>query len=376
MEADLNKTRLIFMRIIFAIAVLVMCSLLSACSSGFSMSSASANDGVAATIEGEDITEQDVSDYIASFRDGMGYSNDSAWAQYLADNNETASDIRHTTIVQLASDIIIQKEADRLGLSVTDEEIDQKVQEFRSNLMAEDDDTWNSTLEQYKTSESGLRERYRKEILKEKAFEKDVPRTDPTDQDIQSYIEENLAGTTTKRFEVFYNPNYSIMQNQLVKIQKAGSKKAALANARKYAIGVNEAAKAKSNKKIVYEEFGWDIDPETTTAMKQELSDLKKGNVSKVLVSDASVNAYEIIHVLDVYTFPEKNPDISKLPSSLKKTLSALTRERVWTISCNSWLAKQINDNLTENDMPQGLAYDIEPASSDESTNTASEAQN
>lgn len=358
-----------FAAVFAAVLFLVTCLAMGGCSSS------SSNDGVAATIEGEDITEQAVSDYIASFRDGMGYSDDSAWAKYLGDNNETAKDMRHTTIVQLASDIVIQKEADKLGLRATDDEIDQKVSEFRSSLMAEDDDTWNSTLEKYKTTESDLRERYRKEILKEKVFEKDVPKTDPTDQDIKSYIEENLAGVTTKRFEIFYNPDYTIMQKQLVKINKAKSKDAALAAARKSSISVKQAAKAKSGKKIVYEEFGWDVDPETTTAMKQELADLKKGGTTKVLVSDSDVNAYEIIHVLDSYTFPKKDPDVSELPASLKKMLSSLTQDRVWDISCNSWLAKQINDNLQENDMPQGLAYDVEPATSDESAGTASSSE-
>jgi foldase protein PrsA len=330
--------------IAFLLSTALAVFVLAGCSSG------QASDTVAATVAGENIMESEVTAYIDSFRNTLGYSDDSAWAEYLGNQGMTPSQLRSATIYELAGDVVLKKKAEELGLSVSEDEVDTQINALRQALYATDDETWNSTLQKYGTNESDLRERYRLGLLEDKVYEQVVGEITPTDQDISSYIQENLLGTTTKQFSVFYGLGYTTLQSVLKGINDASS----------IPEGVEQAKQSVDNTNIFYEDFGWDLDPETTTYMQEELDELEVGQLTSNLVSDSEVGAYEIIYVTDSYTFPDTTaPDVNALPDGLKKTLSTLAANRVYTLSCSSWLSEQLNNGLTENEMPSGLSYDV-----------------
>ena len=325
--------------------------------------SASESGSVAASILGQDISEQSITDYIENFRDVLGYSDDSSWASYLESNSLTPAKMREATIFEFASDIVIAQEAEKQGITVSESEVDDEIAEFRETMLATDDETWESTLEQYKTTEEELRERYKNGLLQDKVYEAVVPETEPTETDMSSYIQENLVGTTSKKFVAVYSPDYTTLQALLEEMNKEKTVAAGM-----------ELAKSKADgSTIIYEEYGWDIDSETTSAMKTELESLKVGQRSENLVSDGDVGAYEILYVTDSYTFSE-DTKVSELDSSMQDVLKQLTKKRVWNLSCSSWLNEQVNNNIQMNDMPSGLPYDVEVTES--SQESSSENQN
>ena len=330
---------------VLSAALVLSCAVITACDK-------SAKDGVAATIMGQEITEQQVTDYIDSFRSVMSYTVQDAWKNYLEQNENTPEALRQTTIVELAGDIVIEQVSEERGIELDQDAVDKKIDALKETMAATDDESWKATLEKYQMTEDELRGRTGKEVLANQVYEAVVDKTDPTDQDIASYIHENMLGSTTKHFEVLYSANYPKLQAALDTIKKAPTTAAGFAAAKKKADGET----------IVYEDYGWDVDPETTTTMQTELAKLKAGEVSVDVASDSDVNAYEVIYVADNYTFPSKADDIdvSMLPSTLKKMLSKRTQSRVWDISCSSWLSNQISANLSINGMPSGLSYDVD----------------
>ncbi len=318
------------------------------------------NNQVAATVQGQEISEESVAEYIQNFRNGIQCDDDSAWKSYLEERNMTPEEFRSMTIQELASPIIVQNKADELGITVSDEEVSAKVDSVRSMLLADDDDdTWNSTLEHYGTTQEGMEDTYRKAILRSKVLEEVVGDVTPTDNDIKNYTEDKLLGQSTKKIWVLYSADYTSLQKTLRTVQNAEDRTATMSS----------LIKKPSSKSIDGVKLGWDINAELTDGMKEAIAELKKGDVVDALYSDGSL--YYLFYVEDSYKFPSKASKLGTLKGSLKSAVSELAAQELETSAGNLWLKQQIAEQTQVNDMPSGLSYDVEV---DLSANTSGDA--
>lgn len=307
------------------------------------------NSQIAATVQGQNITEESVTEYIQNFRNGIQCEDDSAWKSYLEERNMTPEEFRSMTIQELASPIIVQNKADELGVTVSDDEVSEKVNSVRSMLLADDDDdTWNSTLEHYGTTQEGMEDTYRKAILRSKVLEEVVGDVTPTDKDIKNYTEDKLLGQSTKNIWVLYSADYTSLQKTLRTVQNAADRKATMSS----------MIKKPSSKSIDGLKLGWDINAELTDGMKEAIAELKKNDVVDALYSDGSL--YYLFYVADSYTFPSKASKLGTLKGSLKSAVSELAAQELETSAGNLWLKQQIAEQTQVNDMPSGLSYDVE----------------
>lgn len=138
--------------------------------------------GTAAKINNSYLTEQDVDDYINQYRQTAGLSNDSTWAQMLIQQSSTPNSFRTSIINTLVRSKIVADEAERLGVSATDEQIDAEIEEIKTNMGITDDDTWQQTLTQYGTTEEKLREQERETVNQDNLYEAAVPKPDGYDE--------------------------------------------------------------------------------------------------------------------------------------------------------------------------------------------------
>ncbi len=138
--------------------------------------------GTAAKINNSYLTEQEVDDYINQYRQSSGLSNDSTWAQMLIQQSATPSSFRTSIINTLTRSKIVADEAERLGVSATDEQIDAAIQELKDNMSITDDETWQQTLSQYGTTEDRLREQERESVNQDNLYEAAVPKPDGYDE--------------------------------------------------------------------------------------------------------------------------------------------------------------------------------------------------
>lgn len=321
------------------------------------------NSQVAASVQGQEISEESVTEYIQNFRNGIQCDDDSAWKSYLEERNMTPEEFRSMTIQELASPIIVQNKADELGITVSDEEVSAKVDSVRSMLLADDDDdTWNSTLEHYGTTQEDMEDTYRKAILRSKVLEEVVGDVTPTDNDIKNYTEDKLLGQSTKNIWVLYSADYTSLQKTLRTVQNAKDRTATMSS----------LIKKPSSKSIDGVKLGWDINAELTDGMKEAIAELKKGDVVDALYSDGSL--YYLFYVEDSYKFPSKASKLGALKGSLKSAVSELAAQELESSAGNLWLKQQIAEQTQVNDMPSGLSYDVEvdlSGNADESDSSA-----
>lgn len=145
--------------------------------------------GAAAKVNGESIPEKQITSYIQSYRSYAGYSDNSTWASFLKTYGYTASDLREQIINYYAQEDIVNQEAKKQGVSVTDSEISDEISTLRSQYGLTDDSEWQSAL----TSMGYTEQSYSSEIvkpglLKQKLLDAAVPTPQLTDAELQAYV--------------------------------------------------------------------------------------------------------------------------------------------------------------------------------------------
>ena len=337
------------------LSIIISCMLVCA----FCLPACSSSDNrVAASLLGEDITEQEVTDYIQTFRETSEYTEESDWESYLEEKGLTAEQFRTNTIYELAAKVVIKHVAKENDIEIDDDAVQERINNMRTSFLAEDDETWKETLEKYNTDEKSLRERFEVQNLQQQVYNKLIDRVTPTDKDIKNYIKSNLLGSTTKKVFHIYASDYTTMQKMLREIQKSST----------VAEGIKSAKKQADGKKIIAEDLSWDFVGNLTQDMSEKIEDLGKGEIADSLLSDSS--AYHILYVEDVYTFPKKKVNVNQLPKSIKKAASEAAEPDLWDTKCANWLRAQIESSIEINYMPDGLPYATDTSSSSEESST------
>ena len=137
----------------------------------------------AATVNGEALPEQTVTDYIAQFRQSNSLTDDTAWAQWMVDNSYDASSIRDTAIDYYVRQMVIQQDAKSKGVEVTDQEVDDQVAEIRSYYQL-DDEGWKDQLESVGYTEDTYRDYVKNSILSEKLEDAVITDVEVTDDEV------------------------------------------------------------------------------------------------------------------------------------------------------------------------------------------------
>ena len=124
-----SKTVKIVLVVIGVLAMLLSVSAM-ACSGLMSQTESASSGykltgGVAATINGTNLTEDTVTKQIMSMRTSYGYTKDKDWAQYLVDNDLTPKKYRKQLIDSYTQQILLQQAQKENGVTVSDEEVEK-----------------------------------------------------------------------------------------------------------------------------------------------------------------------------------------------------------------------------------------------------------
>ena len=135
-----------FMKAFCAFGVAVACMGVAAgCSSTENNSGTSGNSGaVAATVNGTEIYEDQITNTIQSNREQMGLSDESAWGQWLAQNKATPESIRSEIIDGFVTQEVVRQGAAAQNISVSGETVQSYVEQMKSNY--NDDAAWQAAL--------------------------------------------------------------------------------------------------------------------------------------------------------------------------------------------------------------------------------------
>ena len=365
-----------FTRAAVAFGAIVACLFaLAACGNNSTESSSS----VAATVDGEEIAEQKVTDQIQKIREQSGLSEEEEWGKFLGQNSMTPSSVREQIIDTLVNNILVVKGAKDLGITVEDSEVDEYVNQMKSNYG--DDAAWKSALEQAGFTEESYREEISKSLYEQKAnehFEKDGELTDEdyvkAAQDYASYYD-GAKRSSHILFKVD-DPN-----DEAAMAEARTQAEAVLAQINDGSLDFAEAAKQYSGDTGSAEkggDVGWDVMSSFVTEYTDALDQLELNQVSGLVKSDYGIH---IIKVTEVYKAPEDTSTITsldQLPAEFQESIKSMAASMGANKKYQEWV-----DGLKEKatidikDMPSDVPYNVDMSkyeTSSSSSETASEA--
>lgn len=357
-----SKTVKIVLVVIGVLAMLLSVSAM-ACSGLMSQTESASSGykltgGVAATINGTNLTEDTVTKQIMSMRTSYGYTKDKDWAQYLVNNDLTPKKYRKQLIDSYTQQILLQQAQKENGVTVSDKEVEKAWKDaYKSAGGAK---TFKKTLKTYGYTEDTYKSSLKESLAQQKLKEAVAPTSKPKDSEIVDYINENLSKYNDARRS----------SNILIKVDSDASdedKAAAKAKAQECLDKINsgelsfeDAVKQYSDdtgSKEKKGDVGWDKLTTFVDSYQAALEGLNKGDVSDVV---ESTYGYHIIKCTDYFHVDSQVDDIKQVPKDIKKYVSNVVKTQAESTAYSEWLEQYKKDaDITVNPMPKDVPYNV-----------------
>ena len=332
------KTNLI--KVVVAAGLTVACVLgLSACGSN----------GVAATVNGKEIKEEKITNYIESIRSQSGLEDEDTWAQWLVDNDLTPSGVREEMIDSFADELLIASAAEERGATVDDSTVDYYVESMKSNYST--DEAWQSALESAGFTEDEYRETIKTSLLQNALLE--------TFAD-EVTVDEDTALSYAKMYTTYYD-GAKRSSHILFAADDEATAQQVLDQINAGTLSFEDAAKQYSTDTGSAEnggDVGWDALNSFVTEYTTALDELSKGEVSGLVTSSYGIH---IIKCTDVFEAPDEVTSMSDLPEAFQESFNSMAKSSAQQSAYSTWFSEfKENANIVINDMPSGLPYDVD----------------
>lgn len=343
-----------------AVSLSALCVVgITACS-GNSTSGSKGVGGVAATVNGAEIQEEEVTASVESIRSQMSLTDKDAWGQWMAKNNYTPEKIREQMIDELAFKQLIIQGADEKGIAVSDDEVQSCVDDTKQKYPSED--KWQDALKAVNMTEDDYRAEIRVELLAQALLK--TFGSDPSDEDVLSYAQTYISsfeGAKRSSHILFDADDTETAQSVLDQIN-AGT------------LDFAEAAKTYSKDVSAQNggDVGWDKLNSFVSEYTAGLADLSKGQVSGLVTSSFGIH---IIKCTDEFHAPDELTSLDQLPSEFVEQFRNSLKSSNQSKAYQQWLSDaKDNADIEIKDMPSGLPYDLDMSKyqSDDSSDSSS----
>lgn len=359
------------MKTVCAVSLTAACAWgLAACSSGTDASAGTG--GVAGTVNGVDISEDTITNYIQGVRDQLGASDEEAWGTWLAENDYTPASVRDEVVNSFAQRELVKEAIEEKGITVESSEIDQSIQSVKDNF--DSDEKWQAALEQAGMTEESYRSEIEQKLKENKLYASFASEEDPSESDMLQYAQMYASaydGAKRSSHILFDSSDEATAQEVLDKINSGE-------------LDFVDAVKEYSTDTVSAEQdgdVGWNNPSKLISDYKAAVEPLEKDQVSGLVTTQFGIH---IIKCTEVYEAPKATADdgtekveitsIDQIPSEWVDTIKTSLQTQKQQDSYNQWL-EEITEaaDIKVNDMPQGLPYDVdmakyEAAATDEGT--------
>ena len=147
--------------------------------------------GVAATVNGVNIKEDTVTNQIMSLRTGS-YDKDADWAAYLASQGLTPESYRENVIDGIARQYLLVEAEKEYGITVSQEDLDKAWNDAVKNYGG-DEKAFVEMIEQVGFTKDTYLENIKSSLAQQKLKDKVAPAEKPSDEEIITYLNENLS---------------------------------------------------------------------------------------------------------------------------------------------------------------------------------------
>ena len=301
----------------------------------------SSTNGVAATVNGKTIAEQDVTNKIEQYRKEAGFDTDDKWAQQLANINQTPETFRETMIRDMAEDIIYEQQCEKNGITVTEEEVDHKVEEAKAYYENYEDYTFEDMLQDSLLTEDGYRDYVRDSLYREKMIDyyKSITIDDAT---LLEYINSNIQLIDgAKEFSVIVTDSK----------EKANAARDELARG-------TDFAKVQSSYSLTTAYDGWNMMPTISDDAVKAANALDKGAVSDIIEVSGT---FYIIKCTDILSVPANGvKSVSEIPEKyLEGYKDDILQSSAFKVYSEAMDAAIASADIKINAMPKNLPYDV-----------------
>lgn len=314
--------------------------------------------GVAATVNGTNLTEDTVTKQIMSMRTSYGYTKDKDWAQYLVDSDLTPKKYRKQLIDSYTQQILIQQAEKEYNVSVSDDDVEKAWKDACKS--AGGTKTFKETLKTYGYTEDTYKDSLKENLAQQKLKEAVAPTKDPSNKEILAYLNENLTTYNDARKS----------SNILIKVDSDASdedKAAAKQKAQECLDKINSGELSFEDAVKEYSEdtgskdkkgnVGWDKLTTFVDSYQSALEQLNEGDVSEVV---ESTYGYHVIKCTGYFHVDGEATNIKQVPKAIKNYVSNIVKTQNESTAYSDWLEKYTKDaDITVNPMPKDVPYNV-----------------
>lgn len=337
-------------------AALIAALALVGCNSNVTAASSSSVEGltggVAATVNGNEIMEDEVTTLIQSWRSANGLSDQDTWGNYLVSINDDPVMFREEIIDLFISQKLVAQACEERGIEVTDEELDESVANMRANY--ESDEAWEEALAQAGTTEEEYRENVKNSMLEQRLQDAIAEEADTTVTEEDMLEAAQMYATyidgSRRSSHILFSLDDEETAKQVLEQLKNGEIEFEDAVS-EYSIDTASAAEGG--------DVGWDMINSFVTEYSEGLSALDAGEMSDLVESQYG---YHIIKCTEIYTAPEDGvTSLDQVPDDLVEIITSELESGAQTTAISEWYSeyKEAAD-IVINDMPEGLPYDVD----------------
>ena len=374
-------------RVGLVIAVAIGCAamVLSVCGiacSGIINNTSSSEDyaltgGVAATVNGTNITEDTITKQIMSVRTS-GYKKDKKWAQYLVDQDLTPKKYRKQTIDSYVQQVLIKQAEEEYGVNVTDKDVNKEWKKACKNSGGRK--TFVKTLKMYGYTVSSYKSSLKSSLALDKLKDKVSPKKKISDKKLLKNLNKDLDtyNDARKSSQILIKVDSSASKKEKRKAKKKAQKVLDQINSgelswdkavKKYSEDTgSKTSGSKGNKGNV----GWDKLTSFVDEYQTALEALSEGQMSGLV---KSTYGYHIIKCTGYFHVDGEATDAKAVPRAIRKTIIDSLQSTQVSDDYNAWLKKyKKKADITINKMPEDVPYNVSLKGVSKSSTTSSDS--
>ena len=315
---------------------------------------------VAATVNGQNIMEQTVTDYIADFRKGANLESDEQWGQWMVSNGYTPESVREEVINYYVDQDLYEQAAKEYNVAVEQADIDAQLEQTKA--MFESEEAFQEALTASNmTEESYIEKVITPTLLQQKLSEAVAASNTEEGGDDAVLAQAQQAAEQwngAKRVShILFQSDDTVSDEEL-----AAQAQDVLNKINAGELSFEEAAQQYSADSSAQNggDVGWDKLSTFVTEFQDGVNGLSKDQVSELVKTDYG---YHIIKVTDEFTLPEGGlTSLDQLPDDFRSYLEYMQQSND-SQSFATWFAEyRENAEVVINPMPEGLPYAIDLA--------------
>ena len=305
--------------------------------------------GAAASINGETISEDDVTAYVSDYRYSHGLTDDQSWVTWLDETGQTPSSIRESAIDFFARGIVLRQAANSIGIEVSSAEVDAELAKSQEDFASQSE--WEESLKMMGLNESSYRLAIESSLYEQKI--KDSYSGYLGDDDLVLEYANAYAyaydGAKKSSCIEFSSDDYELANSILINLRSGDLSFRDAAS--KYSI--DQESKSSGG------DMGWDVLNILPSAeYSGALAELEVGQISDLIVSGTSIY---IIKCTDMFVAPGEINSIDQLPEEFQQSIFRTIDDSEKNSQFALWLDQQIDSSdIVIFGMPNELPYDID----------------